>query len=292
MWVWLRPEVIGEAVLRSGSMGTSRAVIVALVLAAAPATALAQSAKDKQKAGEKVKQAIAKSQAGEHEAAVALYEEAYKIIPQPLLLSNIGSEYQAMQKPVEALGYFCKYLEADAAGSNAGYVRTQAKGLYIELGGIDDVKDEDVCKPIVKKPPPEPEKPIVETPPVKPDPPPEKPEGPKASPLRWVGVGVGALGVGVFGLGVFYGMKAKSISDDITNHPMNEPWDRDIAQQEADGASYEKKQIYFMIGGGVAIAAGVTMFVLGGPKKSSETGVAIAPSISPDQLGFVAAGRF
>ncbi len=275
-------------------MGTSRALVVALVLAAVPATALAQSAKDKQKAGDKVKQAIAKSQAGEHEAAIALYEDAYKIIPQPLLLSNIASEYQAMKKPVEALGYFCKYLEADAAGSNAGYARTQAKGLYIELGGVDDVKDEDVCKPIVKKAAPEPDKPIVETPPVNPDPPPtpETPEGPKASPLRWVGVGVGVLGAGMFGLGVYYGMKAKSISDDITNHPMDEPWDRDIAQQEADGASFEKKQIYFMVGGGIAVAAGVTMFFLGGPKKTSETGVAITPSVSPDQLGFVAAGRF
>jgi hypothetical protein len=76
---------------------------------------------------------------------------------------------------------------------------------------------------------------------------------------------------------------------------MNEPWDRDIAQQEADGASYEKKQIYFMIGGGVALAAGVTLFFLNGPKAPAETSdktVRFTPIASPDSFGLVAAGRF
>lgn len=266
------------------------------MLAVLPAVAFAQSAKDKQKASEKVKQAIAKSQAGEHEAAIELYLEAYKIIPQPVLLSNVGSEYQASDKPVEALSYFCKYLEADPQGSNAGYATAQAKVLYIKLGGVDTVQDADVCKPIVKPPVVE-EKPIVEVKPVIEEPKPvdKGPEQPKASPLRWVGVGVAVLGAGVFGLGVFYGLEAKKISDDITNHPMDQPWDRDIAQQEADGANFEKKQIYFMIGGGVALAAGVTLFFLNGPKaraESTDKTVRFTPVASPDSFGFAAAGRF
>ena len=276
-------------------MGNPRVLVVALMLAVLPAVASAQSAKDKQKAGEKVKQAIAKSQAGEHEAAIELYLEAYKIIPQPLLLSNVGSEYQASDKPVEALSYFCRYLDAEPQGSNAGYANAQAKVLYINLGGVDTVQDADVCKPIVKKPVVE-DKPIVEVkPPVVEPTPGPSPEQPKASPLRWVGVGVAVLGAGVFGLGVFYGLKAKKISDDITNHPMEDPWARDIAQQEADGASYEKKQIYFMIGGGVALAAGVTLFFLNGPKARAEATdktVRFSPVASPDSFGFAAAGRF
>src|SRR5437763_1625915 len=115
-----------------------------------PGLALAQAPKDKQKAGDLVKQAIAKSQAGDHETAVDLYKKAYDIIPMAVLLSNIGSEYQQMDnKEIEALGSFCKYLEADPHGQNAGYATAQAKTLYIKLGGVSDVKDEDVCKPIV-----------------------------------------------------------------------------------------------------------------------------------------------
>ena len=57
--------------------------------------------------------AIAKSQANEHQGAIDLYLQAYAIVPLPVLLSNIGAEYQLITKPVEALKYFCKYLEAD-----------------------------------------------------------------------------------------------------------------------------------------------------------------------------------
>jgi tetratricopeptide (TPR) repeat protein len=187
-------------------MGFPRTLLLVSVLTALPAVASAQSAKDKKAASEKVKQAIAKSQAGDHEAAITLYNDAYKIIPQPLLLSNIGAEYQQMGKAVEARDFFCKYLAADPTGSNVGYATAQAKTLYIDLGGIKDVKDEDVCKPLVKpeeqapppdddkdkdkdtKSPPEPIAPTTET---------------RQSPLRWVGVGAGVLGVGVFGLGIY-----------------------------------------------------------------------------------------
>src|SRR6187551_2358328 len=103
-------------------MGSIRAI--ALVLLLVPALAAAQpppTPAQKQAASERVKKAIAKSQAGDHETAVDLYLEAYTIIPQPLLLSNVGSEYQQMKKPVEALKYFCKYLEADPTGNNVTY---------------------------------------------------------------------------------------------------------------------------------------------------------------------------
>jgi tetratricopeptide (TPR) repeat protein len=278
-------------------MGTLRAAIVASLLV--PALAFAgPTAKQKAKASELVKQAIAKSQAGEHETAIGLYEEAFKIIPQPLLLSNIGSEYQALQKPVEALKYFCKYLEADPTGSNGSFVTAQAKTLYIELGGVTTVEDADVCKPIVKPPPPTEPDPVVEE---KKVPPPEPPvqaetpqDSPKASPLRWVGIGLGVVGIGVFGTGVYFGTKAADISDQITNHDPQTPWPSNIHQLEADGDTYEKKQIGFMIGGGLVVGAGVAMFFLGAPKANAEgaASVSFTPVATPDTLGFAAAGRF
>lgn len=277
-------------------MGSLRALALALVLV--PAVASAQSAKDKQKASDLVKQAIAKSQAGDHETAVQLYEDAYKIIPSTLLLSNIGSEYQAMKKPVEALKYFCKYIEADPTGSNISFATAQAKTLYIELGGVPNIEDKDVCKPIVKPPAPkvEPDPHVVDAPPSQPEPTPGAGDAAtrKRSTLRLVGIGVGALGAGVFGLGVYYGFKAKGISDDITNHDPNDPWPANIKQLEADGASFEKKQIGFMIGGGLALVGGAALFVLGGSKSSGETGasVTVSPVATPDQLGVAASGRF
>ena len=76
-----------------------RRVVLASVLARCPPLAQPQPpTEEKQQASELVKQAIAKSQAGDHEAAIDLYLKAYTIIPQPLLLSNIGSEYQQIEQ--------------------------------------------------------------------------------------------------------------------------------------------------------------------------------------------------
>jgi tetratricopeptide (TPR) repeat protein len=276
-------------------MGSIRASV--LVLALTPAVALAQpppTPAQKQVASEKVKKAIAKSQAGDHETAVDLYLEAYAIIPQPLLLSNVGSEYQQMKKPVEALKYFCKYLEADPTGNNVTYAVAQARTLYIELGGVASVEDDQLCRPIPNK-----EEPVT---PVREDKPIDTPAtgpvdtGPKKQTptLRYVGVGVALVGAGVFGVGVYYGLEAKSIADEITNHDIRDPWPGDIKKREQEGEDAEKKQIGFMIGGGLALAAGVVMFVAGAPKPSAESSASISfrPLATPDTLGFAAAGRF
>src|SRR5690606_17162028 len=128
--------------------------IALVVVVLAPALAVAQpSAKDKQQASDLVKRAIAKSQAGEHDIAVQLYLDAYKIIPQPLLLSNIGSEYQQMDTPVEAIKYFCKYIEADPTGANVPYALAQTRTLYVDLGGDASVPDSELCKPLPKPEP-------------------------------------------------------------------------------------------------------------------------------------------
>lgn len=268
---------------------------LALALVVLPSLALADpTPKEQQKARDLVKQAIAKSQAGEHQAAVELYDDAYKIIPQPLLLSNIGSEYQQMEhKEVEALGFFCKYLAADPNGTNVGFATAQAKTLYIKLGGVTDVKDEDVCKPIQKPAPlveakPDPT-PIDTTPTPTTQPAEPAPEGgTKTSPMRYVGVAVAAAGVGMFGFGVYEGLQAKSISDEITNHPMDVPWDANIKNREQEGKDAEKKQIIFMAAGGGALALGAVMFFVFAPKTASEHAVAITPTAN----GFAAVGRF
>jgi tetratricopeptide (TPR) repeat protein len=274
-------------------MGSLR--LLALVVVLAPALATAQpSAKDKQQASDLVKKAIAKSQAGEHEIAAQLYLDAYKIIPQPLLLSNIGSEYQQLDKPVEALKYFCKYIEADPTGANVSYALAQARTLYVDLGGEASVEDSALCKPIVKPEPVTPTTTPQLTTEPEPAPQPGPTDGPKSStsPLRYIGLGVAVVGAGAFGLGTYYGLQAKKISDEITNHKVNDPWPANIKAREAEGKSDEKKQIGFMIGGGVAIAAGITMIILGGSHSSDEARVSVTPIATSDTLGFAAAGRF
>src|SRR5262245_52492348 len=98
-------------------MGLRAFTVLAVVCAAGHASAEPASASAQQQASDLVKKAIAKSQAGDHEGAIKLYLDAYTLVPNPILLSNIGSEYQQVKKAVEALKYFCKYLEKDPTGS-------------------------------------------------------------------------------------------------------------------------------------------------------------------------------
>ena len=282
-------------------MGASRALapVVAVALLAGPTLAQPKepSAKDKELAGDLVKKAIAKSQAGEHAAAIDIYLQAYTIVPNSLLLSNIGSEFQQSNKPIEALRYFCMYLEKDPTGTNAPYAQSQAHAIQMQLGNKVDEKN--VCAKkvepkIVEKPVTEPPKPVVE-PPVKPVEQPGQPidTGEKqhttGGTLRWVGVGAGVIGLAAIGGGIFYGIRAQQISDQITNHDKMMAWPDDIQKLEQQGQDYENYQIGLLIGGGVAVAAGVVMYVVGGPKPVAEQ-----PSIAvlPTSNGFAVSGRF
>src|SRR5215218_2872589 len=118
-------------------MGRPRALAAALASLLVASPVLAQPKTDQQKqqlAGELVKKAITRSQEGDHLGAIDLYLQAYSLIPQHTLLSNVGNEYQQAQKPIEALKYFCMYLDKDPTGTNATYAQVKAKALQIELG--------------------------------------------------------------------------------------------------------------------------------------------------------------
>ncbi|HEY4243670.1 MAG TPA: hypothetical protein VGM88_27845 [Kofleriaceae bacterium] len=129
-----------------------RAASVVALLGIATGVARAEpSDKDKKSAGDLVQKAIARSHAGEHQAAIALYRQAYELIPNPVLLSNIATELEADGQPKDALRYFCQYLAAEPQGSLAGYATQHARKLQ------DDAGDHaDVCaapKPVPAPPP-------------------------------------------------------------------------------------------------------------------------------------------
>lgn len=268
-------------------------LVVATGAAAAQPTA--PSDKQKQQAGELVKKAITKSQAGDHDAAIELYLQSYALIPTPILLSNIGSEYQAASKPVDALRYFCKYLDADPTGANVSYATAQAKTLQIQLGNEFD--DKNVCKPKEAPPPPQPTPPADSgagsgsAAPVVGAGESQTGEHPTKT-LEYAGLGVGAAGVIAFGVGVYFGLQAKSISDDISNHPMGTPWRNDIQAYEQQGKDDETRGIILMIGGGAAAVTGTVMFVLGRSHGSSNEHVTLRPIATPTTAGLALGGRF
>ncbi len=115
------------------------AVLLASALLAGPARpALADpkpaSAKDQKLASELVKKAIALAEAGDHAGAIQLYKDAFKLVPNVLLLPSIGAQYQELGQWDEALEYFCNYLKEDPGGVNVAFARSSAKHAQQELG--------------------------------------------------------------------------------------------------------------------------------------------------------------
>ncbi|MBA3819487.1 MAG: hypothetical protein H0X17_11385 [Deltaproteobacteria bacterium] len=273
-------------------VGTPRrvvATIVASALSLVSVTAGAQptpTAAQKQQAGDLTKQAIAKSQASEHQAAIDLYLEAYALVPLAVLLSNVGAEHQKLKQPVLALKYFCMYLEKDPKGQSWTFATAQAVTLQLELGNQDATEAEPCKAPVVVVTPPPPD-PVV-APPVQPAP----TETTSGGGLRLVGLGAAGAGVIALGVGVVFGMKAKTVSDQISDHPMDEQWPADIRDLEAKGQAHEDKQVLFMIAGGALLATGTVLYLVGGPKQRSAEQVTIMPTLSPDGAGFAARGSF
>ena len=248
-----------------------------------------------QQAGDLVKKAIAKSQAGDHELAIELYKQAFEIIPQPMLLSNIGSEYESAKKPVLALKFFCKYLDADPTGSNASYATAKAKAIQIDLGN-PPADDASVCKP------PKPAEPAP-LPPVAPAPTPTPAAGSETDSsedhpgrtLEYAGGAAAAVGVAGLVAGTVFALKAKSLSDAINSH-VSGPWPDQIngipiKQWDIQGAAWNRDTYIFMIGGAVALGAGIGLFVYGHGQSPTKTE---APSVSivPTPGGLAAFGQF
>lgn len=287
-----------------GSSRTIAAALASIALLAAPVMAQPKSPPTRppqDAASDLVNKAIAKSQAGDHLGAIDLYLQAYGLLPQHLLLSNVGAEYQKAGKPIEALKYFCLYLEKDATGTLATYATAKAKALQIELGN-KNVDDKTVCKMPSKteKPVKPPEDDPVETPetdpkdPVKPPPHDEKKPagGSSGSGFKYTGIGAIVVGLAGVGAGLYFGRKAQEKSDFITNHPMNEMWPDDIRQIEADGQRYEDRQIQLTIVGSALVVAGGVLYVIGATRGSSPEKVSVRPTATANSFGLAVGGGF
>jgi tetratricopeptide (TPR) repeat protein len=281
-------------------MGSSRATALALIVATTTAQAQPKPSQAQiQQAGDLVKKAIAKSQAGDHTLAIELYQQAYNVIPTPILLSNIGSEYQQAQKPAEAVLYFCKYLTAEPVGSGAQFATSQVKSLQIELG--KDVDDSDVCHPKARPPAPTPpgsEPPITGTN----FGPAGGPAGESSShPGRSLEIGgavVAAVGAIALGLGIHYALDGRALSNDIKDHDPNTKWPESYEgvltkNWDTQGHAWNVDAAVWSAIGGAVLVGGVVLIGVGMTKHSpTEHEAHLIPTAGTHDAGLAVVGRF
>ncbi|MEO6777356.1 MAG: tetratricopeptide repeat protein [Kofleriaceae bacterium] len=282
-------------------MGISRAVAAVVIASAAIAHAQPKpSPQQLQQAGDLVKKAIARSQTGDHVLAIELYEQAYNIIPQPILLSNIGSEYQQAQQPADAVKYFCQYLAADPDGAGVTFATTQVRSMQITLG--NDVEGRDVCHPKAKPAP-------------EPPPPTESLTGTSFAPtggpaaeepshpgLAWEITGATVMVASAVPLviGVGYWYKSYSLNSQIVGHQGGDPWPTQIdgiaiKDWPTEGLRFNHDARVFTIPGaiGVLIGGGVLLYGIHASHASPAAEHArLVPTASAHDAGLALVGAF
>jgi tetratricopeptide (TPR) repeat protein len=215
----------------------------------------------------------------EFSEALTDFEAGYRLKPSPEFLFNIAQSYRKLNRPDKALEFYRKYLIAQPEAPNR--VRVQQLIDELSRGRRPGALPPSAPPPkprstVTESPPAKPHPTVTESPPVKPHPtvtaaPPPSPapspaivtqaEAPpkRGRTLRLAGIGVGAGGIALLALGgVFVGL-AKNADNNFL-HPANGIYSPGA---ESSRTTYQALDATFFVLGGVAVATGVTLFVLG-----------------------------
>jgi tetratricopeptide (TPR) repeat protein len=249
---------------------------------------------DRAKAKDLTERAIEKVRTSEYSAAIDLYQRAYDLSGEAILLSNIGSAYQSLGKREKALTYFCRYLDKDPSGKLAGFAREQANELATSLGLYSSCSASAAPAPTT----PAPRTTVAEVDRevtrdelhVTAEVTPKSRESGLASPLRIGGLAVGAGGAIALGVGAYYGWVGQHASDVITNN--KDGWTPEELAQQDVGKDANRRMAIFLISGGAALVTGTALYLWGRSLHHEERRTAVIPTISQGSSGLAVTGTF
>ncbi len=285
---------------------TSVTVLLTLALGSVATTpALAQPATvDKEKAKtakQYVDAGLAAQNAKDYDTAITLYQKAYDLVPHPVLLFNIAQAHRLAGRTDVAVGFYERYLAADAKGAQARTARAlldeiaakqaaDAKKIQDakkaeETRKADDArKVEDARKAeAARKAQPEDKAPELETQPEIPETPVSESARPGRS-LRIAGIAAAGAGAVAFGASIAFALRSGSISDELSMP--GAPYDPGRIR---DGEAAERNAIIAGVVGGALVAGGVALYVLGVKKRNAQT-EQMAISVRSDFVGVTFGG--
>lgn len=216
---------------------------------------------------------IAAHNRGAYDEAIALYEKAYAELPHPALFFNMAQAHRLAGRRDQALALYRRYLAEAPDGELGGQARTWIDALEREAG--------------VRAPAPaapaggDPQQAVAAPAAVAAGAPDDRGRG-----LRLGAYGAGAASLIAFGVGTVYGVKARNISDELS-----EP---NVVYREArfqDGESAETSMFVWYGVGGALLVGGVVLYLLGRPGDEAPA-TALVPTVGPDGGGVSWSARF
>ncbi len=237
-------------------------------------------------------QASEKYGEGDYDGAIALFERAYALDPEPNILFNIGRIYEESGNYEDAIVYYERFISEPQVDLEAKQVALDRRDLAQAVVDIQN-KDKKGKEPVAETAPTETVPPTETTVPETEQPPPEEPleeTAPKPRNLRPVGyvlLGTGAaalLGGAIIG-GIAKGEERKFQAADNKA-------DADAAK--ARGTKLAPAADGLFIAGGLLATAGIVLLLVPrrGKKAQRRERAMFVPHASPTQVGFGVTGRF
>ena len=244
-------------------------VALVLVAAAAPASAQPIDPNVQAKADLMFEQAQAHYEAGRYQAAIPLFKEAYELVHDPVYLFNIAQSYRKVLDCENAYDNYNRYL-AEAKEADAKQ-REKVQGWLRELAPcVDERRAEherarrgeaaDRARRIEALRREQAAARVATT-------------VDRGRPYRRAGLIAGAVGIAGLGVGATFsvlGARQKSALGDecATGCDWTDP---DLLAKDRAGKRYNVIAGVGLIGGGVALAGGVTLYLLGRAKVEKVT---------------------
>lgn len=235
-----------------------------------------------------VAQATGKFKDKDYAGAVALFERAYAVQPEPAILFNIGRIYEEAQNAEAAIGYYEKFIADESVelkDREKAVQRLQVLRTIVEIR--EKEKNRNKPKPAETTPEPGPGPAVAPTPvdkqPPQSDGKPQKP-GRLLRPIGGAMLGTGAaLVIG----GAIAGGIAKGAHNDFV--AAKTLADRETAANR--GRSLAATADGLFIAGGVIAAVGIVLLIVPAVRKS-RAAQALQPQVSPTQVGLGFTHRF
>lgn len=230
-----------------------------------------------------VGQATEKFKDKDYAGAVALFERAYAVQPEPAILFNIGRIYEQAQNAEAAIGYYEKFIADESVELKD---REKAVQRLQVLRTIVEIREKEKAR---QNPKPETKPDEVKPPPGPPPDPNKQPDKPAQSGRLLRPIGAAMVGVGGALLigGAISGGLARGQYNAFTSAKTLD--DREAAAQR--GKSQAATADGLFIAGGVVAAVGIVLLIVPAVRKS-RAAQALQPHVSPTHVGLGFTHRF
>lgn len=237
-------------------------VLAALALAAPAAADPGWSGTVPAKARALAERGRALHDAGDYASAIAAFNQAYAMAPSPALLFNLAQAYRLAGNCDDAALMYQRYLATNPTPEGRALAATHLANVErcmhkLGLGIPVQTASVTVTKPSVV---------LTDNAPPR-----------RASLQKDIGLGV-ALGGGVALAGaLYYALDANTASSDVSDaYAKGKGNGKNVGELDDRGHDSERKARILAVGGGLGVATGVVLYVLG--RRAEASPVAITPT--------------